>query len=85
MDFVHRYAYGQLSTSRRSSGLAILLQEMEGCFFNGLVAPMLQDRFPEHDWFIIYDAVFCSQEIEEEVTEELRRLVKEQYGVEGLY
>ena len=85
MDFVHRYADAQLSTSRRSSGLAILLQEMEGYFFNGLAAPMLQDRFPEHDWFIIYDAVFCSQEIEEEVTEELRRLVREQYGVEGLY
>jgi len=85
MDFVHRYADAQLSTSRRSSGLSILLQEMEGYFFNGLVAPMLQDRFPDHDWFIIYDAVFCSQEIEEEVTEELRQLVKEQYGVEGLY
>jgi len=85
MDFVHRYADAQLSTSRRSSGLSILLQEMEGYFFNGLVAPMLQDRFPDHDWFIIYDAVFCSQEIEEEVTEELRQLIKDQYGVEGLY
>lgn len=85
MDFVHRYADAQLSTSRRSSGLSILLQEMEGYFFNRLVAPMLQDRFPAYDWFIIYDAAFCSQYIEEEVTEELRRLVNEQYGVEGLY
>ena len=46
---------------------------------------VFKDRFPNHDWFIIYDAVFCSQDIEEEVTEELRRLVLGQYGVEGLY
>jgi hypothetical protein len=49
------------------------------------VAPLLQDRFPDHDGFIIYDAAFCPQEIEEEVTAELRQLVKGQYGVEELF
>jgi hypothetical protein len=49
------------------------------------VAHILRARFLNHDWFIIYDAVFYSQENGDKVLEELRSLVHEQFGVEGLY
>ena len=64
---------------------AILLQEMEGYFYNGVIAPVLQDRFPGGDWFIVYDAVFASSAISEEVQSLLNELCLGHFGVEGLF
>lgn len=85
MSFIHGYNETQMSTKKRSKGLAILLQEMEGYFYNGVIAPALQDRFPEGDWFIVYDAVFASSEISEEVQSLLNKLCLNHFGVEGLF
>ena len=71
--------------TKRSRGLAILLQEMEGYFYNGVIAPVLQDRFPGGDWFIVNDAVFASSAISEEVQSLLNELCLGHFGVEGLF
>ena len=62
-----------------------LLQEMEGYFYNGVIAPALQDRFPDGDWFIVYDAVFASSEIGEEVHSMLNKLCSGHFGVKDLF
>lgn len=85
MSFIHGYNETQMNTKKRSKGLAILLQEMEGYFYNGVIAPALQDRFPEGDWFIVYDAVFASSEISEEVQSLLNKLCLDHFGVERLF
>ena len=85
MSFIHEYNEIQMSTKKRSRGLAILLQEMEGYFYNGVIAPVLQDRFPGGDWFIVYDAVFASSAISEEVQSLLNELCLDHFGVEGLF
>ena len=85
MSFIHEYNETQMSTKKRSRGLAILLQEMEGYFYNGVIAPALQDRFPDGDWFIVYDAVFASSEISEEVHSLLNELCLGHFGVKDLF
>ena len=74
MSFIHEFNETQMSTKKRSRGLAILLQEMEGYFYNGVIAPALHERFQKGDWFIVYDAVFASSEISEEVHSLLNKL-----------
>ena len=78
-------APAHLFRSRLRRGLAILLQEMEGYFYNGVIAPALQDRFPDGDWFIVYDAVFASSEISEEVHSLLNELCLGHFGVKDLF
>ena len=85
MTFIHEYNETQMSTKKRSRGLAILLQEMEGYFYNGVIAPALQNRFPNGDWFIVYDAVFASSEISEEVHSLLNELCLGHFGVKDLF
>ena len=85
MIFIHEYNETQMSSKKRSRGLAILLQEMEGYFYNGVIAPALQNRFPNGDWFIVYDAVFASSEICEEVHSMLNELCLTHFGVADLF
>lgn len=85
LEFIHKYNNAQMSAKKRSRGISILLQEMEGYFFNNVVAPALQDRFPEGDWFIVYDAVFASSEISEDVEGLLNELCQAQFGVDRLF
>jgi hypothetical protein len=85
MSFIHDYNETQMSTKKRSRGLAILLQEMEGYFYNGVIAPTLQDRFPDGDWFIVYDAVFASSEISEEVHSLLNEICLRHFGLRDLF
>ena len=52
---------------KRSSELAILLQELEGSFFNGHVGAELERLLPECGFFIVYDALFVPERYADKV------------------
>ena len=47
--------------NKRSSELAVLLQELEGSFFNAHVAAEMEQRLPHCGFFIVYDAMFVHE------------------------
>ena len=47
--------------NKRSSELAVLLQELEGSFFNAHVAAEMEQRLPHCGFFIVYDAMFVPE------------------------
>ena len=66
MDLIQQFNDHSTRTMR-SSELAMLLQELEGSFFNEHLAGALAAFEPECGFFIIYDAIFVSERYAEAV------------------
>ena len=84
MEFVHHYNESALS-KKRSRGLAILLQEMEGWFFNQELIPAFLDAFPDEGLFLVYDALYVPNNIHDEVIELADSVCEEYFGCKGLF
>jgi len=84
MEFVHHYNESALS-KKRSRGLAILLQEMEGWFFNQELIPAFLEAFPDEGLFLVYDALYVPNNIHDEVIELADSVCEKYFGCKGLF
>ncbi len=81
MEFIHQF--NELSTrKKRSSELAVMLQELEGNFFNHHLMELFSWAEVGMGVFVVYDALFIPESYTENVLGWCAGMSKQRYGVE---